>query len=80
MSIRRFLLLSFSLFAMYSISSCSVHVKKHGTTTTVKTKKPKKGWFKHSNNPHHPNTTNPGRGNSNGKPTKNNKKKHPHKK
>lgn len=79
MSIRRFLLLSFSLFAMYSISSCSVHVKKHGTTTTVKTKKPKKGWFKHSNNPHHPNT-NPGRGNSNGKPTKNNKKKHPHKK
>ncbi|HEX8515527.1 MAG TPA: hypothetical protein VF868_04955 [Bacteroidia bacterium] len=27
----------------------------------------KRGWTKNSNNPHHPNTTNPGKGNKKGK-------------
>lgn len=77
MSVKRFLLLSFSLLMMFSISSCSVQMKRQGTTTTVKTKQGKKGWFKNTNNPHHPNTTNPGRhrGNSNNKSSKGKKKK-----
>jgi hypothetical protein len=77
MSIKRFLLISFSLLFMYGISSCSVQMKRQGTTTTVKTKQGKRGWFKNTNNPHHPNTTNPGRhrGKSNHKTVNNKTKK-----
>ncbi|MBW6483926.1 MAG: hypothetical protein K0B10_12820 [Vicingaceae bacterium] len=43
---------------LFNTSSCVV-VKKDG-------KRPPE-WFKNTNNPHHPNSTNPGKGNSKGK-------------
>lgn len=40
---------------LFSLSSCLVLVKDNP--------KPR-GWFKNTNNPHHPKSTNPGKGNS----------------
>jgi hypothetical protein len=42
---------------LLSTASCLVVHKDNG----------KRGWTKNTNNPHHPNTTNPGKGNKKGK-------------
>jgi hypothetical protein len=60
------LILPFILFTgiLFSLTSCLViHDDGHH-----------KGWYKNSNNPHNPNTTNPGHVNGHGKGNKNNKK------
>ncbi|MFI5203576.1 MAG: hypothetical protein ACHQF2_03680 [Flavobacteriales bacterium] len=59
-----------------SFSSCTMHPKHHDKHDNGK----HKGWFKNPNNPHHPNSTNPGKskgkssetpkGNSKGKSNK----------
>ncbi|MES2592441.1 MAG: hypothetical protein V4608_11180 [Bacteroidota bacterium] len=53
------LILIFTLFAgfLLSITSCLVVHDTGGG---------KKGWYKNSNNPHHPNSTNPGNGKGRG--------------
>jgi hypothetical protein len=38
---------------MIGVNSCSVHIFKKDSGKH-------KGWYKNPNNPHHPNTTNPG--------------------
>ncbi|MFN3916170.1 MAG: hypothetical protein ACK4K0_00385 [Flavobacteriales bacterium] len=55
MSLKRIILLSLSAVFLFNTSSCIIHTRhehrKHN------------GWSKNKNNPHHPKTTNPGRGN-----------------
>jgi len=51
-TIRTIVLLVFCIGFLYSLTSCAVLV--------VKDNGKHKGWYKNSNNPHHPSTTNPG--------------------
>lgn len=52
------LLIAVSLVLLISSSSCIIlHPRENGG---------KRGWYKNSNNPHHPNTTNPGHSGSPG--------------
>jgi hypothetical protein len=49
----------FCIGLLFSISSCAVHVRHdHGNH---------RGWYKNSNNPHHYNSTNPGKHKENSK-------------
>ncbi|SFC24569.1 hypothetical protein SAMN05421780_1044 [Flexibacter flexilis DSM 6793] len=46
---------------LFSMSSCLV--SSTHTTVVKKDSGKHKGWYKNSNNPHHPHSTNPGHGN-----------------
>jgi hypothetical protein len=58
-SIKKIVILMLSVGMILSVSSCLVFVEKGHP-------KHKKGWTKNTNNPHHPRTTNPGKGHSKG--------------
>lgn len=62
MKIKSFLIILSSLYLLLVLTSCAVVVLEK------KDNGKHKGWTKNSNNPHHPNSTNPGKGN--GKPGK----------
>jgi hypothetical protein len=47
-----------SVGILIGANSCTVGIFRKGTTTTNNGKH--KGWYKNPNNPHNPNTTNPG--------------------
>lgn len=54
--IRLFISVALILFYVVGFSSCMIAT--HGSTG----KGTPKGWYKNSNNPHHPHSTNPGKG------------------
>lgn len=55
-TVKTFAALTFGIVILFG-TSCVV-VEKHDNGKH-------KGWYKNSNNPHHPNSTNPGKGNKN---------------
>jgi len=54
--VRLFIAIALALFYLMGLSSCMV------TTRGSSGKGTPKGWYKNSNNPHHPYSTNPGKG------------------
>lgn len=54
-----FLFLAIMVWLLFSISSCAVSLKTDNGNHN--------GWYKNSNNPHHPNATNPGKENGKNK-------------
>jgi UDP-N-acetylmuramyl pentapeptide phosphotransferase/UDP-N-acetylglucosamine-1-phosphate transferase len=59
MSLKNITIISLFVLFLFGTSSCIIHTKHENNSP--------KGWNKNKNNPHHPHTTNPGKGHSKGK-------------